>query len=50
MLSVLVLGALALLAGAALLWRREGRATLQVWLMVVAALVILANALILGLP
>jgi hypothetical protein len=50
MLSLLVLAALALLAGAAMLRRREARATLQVWLMLVAALVLLANALILGLP
>ena len=50
MLSVLMLGAVALLAGAAVLRRREGRATLQVWLMIVAGLVLFANALILGLP
>ena len=50
MLSLLVLAALALLAGAAMLRRREGRATLQIWLMIVAALVLFANALIVGLP
>jgi hypothetical protein len=50
MLSLLVLSALALAGGAVFLWRREGRANRQAWLMLAAAVVLFGNALILGLP
>ena len=48
-LSILVLAALALLAGAYWLWRREG-AVKQVWLMILLAVVMLANVAIWTIP
>ena len=48
-LSVLVLAAIALAGGAWFLWRRGG-ATRQVWLMVVLAVVMIANVLIWTIP
>ena len=48
-LSVVMLVALALLAGAFVLWRRGG-ATRQVWLMLVLAAVMIANILIWTVP
>lgn len=44
-LSLVVLTAVALIGGAALLWRRDGP-TKQVWLMLVLAMVMIANVLI----
>ena len=44
-LSVLMLAALALLAGAFLLWRRQG-AVKQVWLMILLAFIMFANVAI----
>lgn len=49
LLSLTVLAALALLAGAFVLWRRKGE-TRKALLMVVAALVALANVAIWSLP
>jgi len=48
-LSVLVLTAIALIAGAIWQWRRGG-ASKQVWLMFVLAVVMIANVLILAIP
>ena len=48
-LSVLVLAAVALVAGAIWQWRRGG-ASKQVWLMFVLAGVMIANVLILTIP
>ena len=48
-LSILVLAALALLAGAFLLWRRQG-AVKQVWLMILLAVIMLANVAIWTVP
>ena len=48
-LSIVVLTAFALVAGAAYLWRRGG-ATKQAWLMLVLAVVMIANVLIWTLP
>jgi uncharacterized membrane protein len=48
-LSVLVLTAIALTAGAIWRWRRAGPST-QVWLMLVLAVVMIANVLIVVLP
>ena len=49
LLSVLVLVAVALVAGAFVLWRREGMQK-QVWLMLVLAVVMIVNVLIWALP
>jgi drug/metabolite transporter superfamily protein YnfA len=49
LLSVLVLVAVALVAGAFLLWRRDGMHK-QVWLMLVLAVVMIVNVLIWALP
>ena len=48
-LSVLMLAALALLAGAFLLWRRQG-AVRQVWLMILLAIIMLVNVAIWTIP
>lgn len=48
-LSVVVLTAIALIAGAIWQWRRSG-ARKQVWLMLVLAVVMIANVLIWTLP
>jgi hypothetical protein len=48
-LSVMVLAAVALVAGAIFLWRRGG-ARKQAWLMLLAAMVMIANVLIWALP
>lgn len=48
-LSIVVLAAVALVAGAAWLWRRGG-AEKQVWLMLVLAAIMIANVLIWTLP
>ena len=48
-LSVLVLTAIALAGGALFLWRRGG-ATKQVWLMLLLAVVMIANVLIWTIP
>lgn len=48
-LSILVLAALAMIAGAIFLWRRDGM-TKQVWLMLLSAAVMIANVLIWTLP
>jgi hypothetical protein len=48
-LSILMLAALALLAGAFWFWRRQGFVR-QVWLMIVLAFVILANVAIWTIP
>jgi hypothetical protein len=48
-LSLLVLAAIALTAGAIWQWRRGG-ARKQVWLMLVLAAVMIANVLILAVP
>ena len=48
-LSVVVLTAVALIGGAALLWRRNGP-TRQMWLMLVLAAVMIVNVLIWTLP
>jgi drug/metabolite transporter superfamily protein YnfA len=48
-LSVVVLAAIALVAGAIWLWRRQG-ATKQVWLMLLLAVVMIVNVLIWTLP
>jgi drug/metabolite transporter superfamily protein YnfA len=48
-LSMLVLAALAMVAGAILLWRRGG-AQKQVWLMLLLAVIMIANVLIWTLP
>ena len=47
-LSIVALGAIALVVGAFLLWRRG--ATTQVWLMLVLALVLVVNLLIWTVP
>ena len=47
--SVAMFVAVALVVAAVLLWRRDG-ASKQVWLMIVAAVVIVANVLIWVLP
>lgn len=49
MLSLLMLAALALIVGAIVLWRREGFVR-QVWLMLAAAAVMLANVAIWAIP
>jgi drug/metabolite transporter superfamily protein YnfA len=48
-LSIVMLAALALLAGAFWLWRRQG-AVKQVWLMVLLAIVMLINVAIWTIP
>ena len=48
-LSILVLAALAMIAGAIFLWRRDGLKK-QVWLMLLSAAVMIANVLIWTLP
>ena len=48
-LSIVMLAALALLAGAFWLWRRQG-AIKQVWLMVLLALIMLGNVAIWTIP
>jgi membrane-bound metal-dependent hydrolase YbcI (DUF457 family) len=48
-LSIVVLAAIALVAGAIWLWRRGG-ATKQVWLMLLLAVVMIVNVLIWTLP
>lgn len=48
-LSLLMLAALALIAGAIVLWRRAGFVR-QVWLMLLAAAVMLANVVIWAIP
>jgi drug/metabolite transporter superfamily protein YnfA len=48
-LSIVMLAALALLAGAFWLWRRQG-AVKQVWLMVLLAVVMLVNVAIWTIP
>ncbi len=48
-LSIMVLGALAMLLGALALWRR-GAPRKQVWLMVLAAIVLGANVAIWAIP
>jgi hypothetical protein len=48
-LSVLVLAAVAMVGGAILLWRRGG-AQKQVWLMLLLAVIMIANVLIWALP
>ena len=48
-LSLMVLAALVLTGGAVFLWRRDG-ATRQVWLMIVLAMVMLANVAIWTIP
>ena len=48
-LSILVLVSIALIGGAIYLWRRGGSAK-QAWLMLVAALVMIANVLIWTVP
>ena len=48
-LSILVLAALAMIAGAIFLWRRDGMKK-QVWLMLLSAAVMIANVLIWTLP
>lgn len=48
-LSVVMLAALALVAGAVFLWRRGGAAK-QAWLMLALAVVMIANVLIWTLP
>ena len=48
-LSVVMLAAIALVAGAAFLWRRQG-ANSQVWLMLLLAMVMVVNVLIWVLP
>ena len=48
-LSIVMLAALALLAGAFWLWRRQG-AIKQVWLMVLMAVIMIANVAIWTVP
>jgi hypothetical protein len=48
-LSIVVLAAVVLIGGAVWLWRRGG-ATKQVWLMLLLAMVMIANVLIWTLP
>ena len=48
-LAIVVLAALALLAGALWLWRREGPIK-QVWLMVLMAVIMIANVAIWTVP
>jgi hypothetical protein len=48
-LSILMLAAIAMVAGAVILWRRRG-ATKQVWLMLVLAVVLAANVAIWAMP
>ena len=48
-LSVLVLAAIAMVGGAILLWRRGG-AQKQVWLMLLLAVIMIANVLIWVVP
>jgi len=48
-LSLVTLTAVALVAGAIVLWRRHG-AGRQVWLMLLLALVMIANVLVWALP
>ena len=48
-LSVLVLAAIAMIGGAILLWRRQG-ASKQVWLMLLLAVIMIANVLIWTVP
>ena len=48
-LSILMLAAIAMVAGAVILWRRRG-ATKQVWLMLVLAIVLIANVAIWVVP
>ena len=48
-LSILMLAAIAMVAGAVILWRRRG-ATKQVWLMLVLAVVLAANVAIWVVP
>jgi hypothetical protein len=49
-LSLLMFAALASVAGAVFYWRREGRMTRQVWLLLVLAMVMLGNVLIWAVP
>jgi hypothetical protein len=49
MLSVMMVGAFALVVGAILRWRRDGFVR-HVWLMLIAAVVILANVVIWSIP
>jgi hypothetical protein len=48
-LSMLVLAAIAMIGGAILLWRRQG-ASKQVWLMLLLAVIMIANVLIWTVP
>ncbi|MFM5893498.1 MAG: hypothetical protein ACKOQM_03590 [Novosphingobium sp.] len=48
-LSILMLAAIAMVVGAAILWRQRG-ATKQVWLMLVLAVVLAANVAIWVMP
>jgi len=48
-LSVLVLAAIAMVGGAIFLWRRQG-ASKQVWLMLLLAVIMIANVLIWTVP
>ena len=48
-LSILMLAAIAMVAGAVILWRQRG-ATKQVWLMLVLAVVLAANVAIWVVP
>ncbi len=48
-LSILMLAAIAMVAGAVILWRRRG-ASKQVWLMLVLAVVLAANVAIWVVP
>lgn len=49
-LSAVMLTAIALILGAIFLWRRSGRASKQVWLMLVLAAVMIVNVLIWTVP
>jgi len=49
-LSAVMLAALALIAGAAFLWRRNGGPSKQVWLMLLLAAVMVVNVLVWTVP